>query len=211
MLLGAVADDFTGASDLANTLARGGMRTVQFIGPGDAVDCEAGVVALKTRSAPVAEAVRQSVEAARWLMGQGCRQILFKYCSTFNSTPQGNIGPVAEALAGGDRGAARGGMSGVSAGGPANVHGAPVRRGPVAQRIGHGASPADADDRPRHPPLAAAADPGRGRASAARHRARRHEPRCARRWPARSSGWWWPTRWRMAIFWRWARRWPMHR
>jgi len=99
MLLGAVADDFTGASDLANTLARGGMRTVQFVGAGQgAADCEAGVVALKTRSIPAAEAVRQSLEAARWLLEQGCRQIVFKYCSTFDSTPEGNIGPVAEAL-----------------------------------------------------------------------------------------------------------------
>lgn len=101
MLLGAVADDFTGASDLANTLARGGMRTVQFVGGGAGeapVDCEAGVVALKTRSIEPDEAVRQSLAAARWLLDQGCRQIVFKYCSTFDSTPAGNIGPVAEAL-----------------------------------------------------------------------------------------------------------------
>ena len=101
MLLGAVADDFTGASDLANTLARGGMATTQFVGIGvdDApAGCEAGVVALKTRSIAPQEAVRQSLEAARWLLRQGCRQIVFKYCSTFDSTPQGNIGPVAEAL-----------------------------------------------------------------------------------------------------------------
>ncbi|GLS23948.1 HPr kinase [Labrys miyagiensis] len=101
MLLGAVADDFTGASDLANTLARGGMQTIQFVGtpsgtaPGD---CEAGVVALKTRSIAVADAVRQSLEAASWLLDQGCRQLVFKYCSTFDSTREGNIGPVAEAL-----------------------------------------------------------------------------------------------------------------
>jgi uncharacterized protein YgbK (DUF1537 family) len=99
MLLGAVADDFTGASDLANTLAKGGMSTVQFTGPGRvALDCEAGVVSLKTRSIPVADAVRQSLEAARWLLDQGCEQLIFKYCSTFDSTPEGNIGPVAEAL-----------------------------------------------------------------------------------------------------------------
>lgn len=101
MLLGAVADDFTGASDLANTLARGGMRTVQFVGTGAGkapADCEAGVVALKTRSIGATDAVRQSLEAARWLLDQGCRQIIFKYCSTFDSTPAGNIGPVAEAL-----------------------------------------------------------------------------------------------------------------
>ena len=99
MLLGAVADDFTGASDLANTLAKGGMSTIQFSGPGHAApDCEAGVVSLKTRSIPAADAVRQSLEAARWLLDQGCEQIIFKYCSTFDSTPEGNIGPVAEAL-----------------------------------------------------------------------------------------------------------------
>ncbi|WP_276121758.1 3-oxo-tetronate kinase [Pararhizobium qamdonense] len=99
MLLGAVADDFTGASDLANTLAKGGMATTLFVGPnGETGDCEAGVVALKTRSIPANEAVAQSVEAARWLLAQGCQQILFKYCSTFDSTPSGNIGPVAEAL-----------------------------------------------------------------------------------------------------------------
>ena len=99
MLLGAIADDFTGASDLANTLAKGGMATTLFVGPsGTAGACEAGVVALKTRSVPANEAVERSVEAARWLLAQGCEQILFKYCSTFDSTPSGNIGPVAEAL-----------------------------------------------------------------------------------------------------------------
>jgi uncharacterized protein YgbK (DUF1537 family) len=99
MLLGAIADDFTGASDLANTLAKGGMTTVQFVGAGHAgVDCEAGVVSLKSRTTPVADAVRQSLEAARWLLDQGCEQLIFKYCSTFDSTPEGNIGPVAEAL-----------------------------------------------------------------------------------------------------------------
>ncbi|MGJ7041627.1 uncharacterized protein YgbK (DUF1537 family) [Shinella sp. BE166] len=99
MLLGAIADDFTGASDLANTLAKGGMSTVQFSGIGhEAADCEAGVVALKTRSIPAADAVSQSLAAARWLLDQGCEQLVFKYCSTFDSTPQGNIGPVAEAL-----------------------------------------------------------------------------------------------------------------
>lgn len=102
MLLGAIADDFTGASDLANTLARGGMATLQFSGKlsgtaSDAPACEAGVVALKTRSAPVSEAVAQSLAAARWLLDQGCEQIIFKYCSTFDSTRDGNIGPVAEA------------------------------------------------------------------------------------------------------------------
>ena len=101
MLLGAIADDFTGASDLANTLAKGGMATTQFVGVPEgsaSADCEAGVVALKTRSIAAEDAVRQSLEAADWLEAQGCEQFLFKYCSTFDSTPEGNIGPVAEAL-----------------------------------------------------------------------------------------------------------------
>lgn len=101
MLLGCIGDDFTGSSDLANTLAKGGMRTVQYNGvptteSGQPV--EAGVVALKTRTVPVAEAVEQSLAALEWLRRQGCRQYLFKYCSTFDSTPHGNIGPVLDAL-----------------------------------------------------------------------------------------------------------------
>ena len=102
MLLGCIGDDFTGSSDLANTLAKGGMRTVQYAGvPGTpaAPDVEAGVVALKSRSVDPAEAVEQSLAALAWLRAQGCVQVFFKYCSTFDSTPEGNIGPVADALA----------------------------------------------------------------------------------------------------------------
>ena len=102
MLLGCIGDDFTGSSDLANTLAKGGMRTVQYNGvPNDDADpsVDAGVVALKTRTIPAEEAVKQSLVALEWLRGQGCRQFLFKYCSTFDSTPEGNIGPVLDALA----------------------------------------------------------------------------------------------------------------
>lgn len=102
MLLGAIGDDFTGSGDLANTLVRSGMRTTLFAGVPDApaeAEVEAGVVALKTRSAPVEEAVAASLAALDWLRDQGCTQILFKYCSTFDSTPEGNIGPVADALA----------------------------------------------------------------------------------------------------------------
>ncbi|MBM9595424.1 3-oxo-tetronate kinase [Roseitranquillus sediminis] len=107
MLIGVIADDFTGASDIANTLTRGlpgqgGLRTSQFIGipSGPAPqDVEAGVISLKSRSIPVAEAVSLSLEALDWLLSQGAEQIVFKYCSTFDSTPEGNIGPVAEALA----------------------------------------------------------------------------------------------------------------
>lgn len=101
MLLGCIADDFTGASDLANTLAKGGMATMQFVGIPDGpapASCEAGVVALKSRTIPVADAVAQSLAACEWLLAQGATQILFKYCSTFDSTKEGNIGPVAEAL-----------------------------------------------------------------------------------------------------------------
>ena len=100
MLLGCIADDFTGASDLANTLTAAGMRTVQTIGiPSHArVDADAIVVALKSRSIDAGDAVRQSLGALAWLQSQGARQILFKYCSTFDSTPEGNIGPVTQAL-----------------------------------------------------------------------------------------------------------------
>ncbi len=100
MLLGCIADDFTGASDLANTLAKAGMRTIQYVGApkSGSIDCDAGVVSLKSRSIPVAEAVRQSLEALDALQKAGCQQILFKYCSTFDSTREGNIGPVADAL-----------------------------------------------------------------------------------------------------------------
>jgi uncharacterized protein YgbK (DUF1537 family) len=102
LLLGAVADDFTGATDLANNLVRAGMQVVQTIGvpAADAVigDADAVVVALKSRTAPVAEAVADSLAACRWLRSHGAPQIYFKVCSTFDSTAEGNIGPVAEAL-----------------------------------------------------------------------------------------------------------------
>jgi uncharacterized protein YgbK (DUF1537 family) len=101
LLLGCIADDLTGATDLANTLVRQGMRTVQVIGvPTGAppADVDAIVVALKSRTIPAAEAVRLSRAALVWLKAQGARQYLFKYCSTFDSTDAGNIGPVADAL-----------------------------------------------------------------------------------------------------------------
>ena len=102
MLLGCIADDVTGASDLAATLVREGMRTVQVLGlpapdaPPPEVD--AVVVALKSRTIPAEEAVEQSLAALQWLRKGGARQIFFKYCSTFDSSDAGNIGPVAEAL-----------------------------------------------------------------------------------------------------------------
>lgn len=102
MLLGCIADDFTGATDLAAMLVANGMRTVQVIGVPGAdeapPDADAVVVALKSRTSPVEEAVRDSLAALDWLRAAGCRQVFFKYCSTFDSTPQGNIGPVGDAL-----------------------------------------------------------------------------------------------------------------
>ena len=102
MLLGAIADDFTGATDLCSMLVRGGMRTVQLIGvpsaDGPMPDVDAVVVALKSRTAPASQAVAESLAALRWLRAAGARQFFFKYCSTFDSTDQGNIGPVADAL-----------------------------------------------------------------------------------------------------------------
>lgn len=102
IVLGAIADDFTGATDLANNLVRGGMRCLQVIGVPqheiDLHDIDAVVVALKSRSCPVDEAVNDSLAALDWLRQQGARQLFFKYCSTFDSTDQGNIGPVADAL-----------------------------------------------------------------------------------------------------------------
>lgn len=101
-LLGAIADDFTGATDLANTLVKEGMRVVQVIGvPAtdfDAGNADAVVVALKSRTIAPKEAIDQSLAALTWLRKQGVTQVFFKYCSTFDSTDQGNIGPVADAL-----------------------------------------------------------------------------------------------------------------
>lgn len=100
--LGCIADDFTGATDLANNLVRGGMRTVQTIGVPDdmsaPVVADAIVVALKSRTMAPADAIAQSLEALRWLRAQGVQQVYFKYCSTFDSTAEGNIGPVTDAL-----------------------------------------------------------------------------------------------------------------
>ncbi len=108
LLLGCIADDFTGATDLANNLVRAGLRVVQAIGVPDAAtadlpanparDADAIVIALKSRTIPAAEAVTQSLAAARFLRARGARQLYFKVCSTFDSTPAGNIGPVLDAL-----------------------------------------------------------------------------------------------------------------
>ncbi len=98
--LGCIADDFTGATDLANTLVKGGMTAVQVIGvpTGPLPEADAVIIALKSRTAPVGEAVAQSLAACDALLAAGAKQIFWKYCSTFDSTDQGNIGPVADAL-----------------------------------------------------------------------------------------------------------------
>jgi uncharacterized protein YgbK (DUF1537 family) len=103
LLLGCIADDFTGATDLAGTLVKSGLRTIQLNGLPPAElplpeEAEAIVVALKSRTQPVGEAVANSLAAQAWLSKGGAQQIFFKYCSTFDSTDEGNIGPVAEAL-----------------------------------------------------------------------------------------------------------------
>ncbi|MBO3677221.1 3-oxo-tetronate kinase [Streptomyces sp. NEAU-YJ-81] len=112
--LGAIADDFTGATDLATMLVARGFRTVVTVGPPGAASTadpgtgnpggpeeeepDAVVVALKSRTAPVADAVADSLAALHALRAAGCRRFYLKYCSTFDSTPEGNIGPVADAL-----------------------------------------------------------------------------------------------------------------
>ncbi|KLZ17239.1 four-carbon acid sugar kinase family protein [Klebsiella pneumoniae] len=101
MQLGVIADDFTGATDIASFLVRNGMPTVQLNGVPTRdipLTSEAVVISLKTRSCPAEMAVSQSLAALRWLQAQGCQQFYFKYCSTFDSTAQGNIGPVLDAL-----------------------------------------------------------------------------------------------------------------
>lgn len=101
MLLGVIADDFTGATDIASFLVENGLPTVQFNGipESDAhVEAQALVISLKSRSCPKQEAIAQSLQALSWLKKQGCKQFYFKYCSTFDSTAHGNIGPVTDAL-----------------------------------------------------------------------------------------------------------------
>lgn len=101
MLLGVIADDFTGATDIAGFLVENGMRTVQLNGiPKQEIDinADAVVISLKSRSCPVDEAISASVAALKWLQTKGCQQFYFKYCSTFDSTAEGNIGPVTDAL-----------------------------------------------------------------------------------------------------------------
>ncbi|NEJ18802.1 four-carbon acid sugar kinase family protein [Rhizobium leguminosarum] len=102
IFLGSIADDYTGASDLANTLTKNGLRTVQTVGIPDPAlalpDVDAVVVSLKIRSVPASDAVTAAASAERWLRQRGAGHVLYKICSTFDSTDAGNIGPVTEAL-----------------------------------------------------------------------------------------------------------------
>lgn len=101
VMLGVIADDFTGASDIASFLVENGLRTVQMNGVPNtplSEQVDAIVISLKSRSNPVNEAIEQSLNALRWLQKSGCSQFYFKYCSTFDSTEKGNIGPVTDAL-----------------------------------------------------------------------------------------------------------------
>ncbi|MFC7778160.1 3-oxo-tetronate kinase [Pantoea sp. GCM10028869] len=101
MRLGVIADDFTGATDIASFLVQNGLPTIQFNGvpeSHDALSAQAIVISLKSRSCPVQQAIDQSLAALQWLQQQGCDRFYFKYCSTFDSTEQGNIGPVTDAL-----------------------------------------------------------------------------------------------------------------
>ncbi|MBE5252457.1 3-oxo-tetronate kinase [Mixta mediterraneensis] len=101
MRLGVIADDFTGATDIASFLVQNGLSTIQFNGVphnSDALDAQAIVISLKSRSCPVEQAIEQSLAALSWLPQQGCERFYFKYCSTFDSTERGNIGPVTDAL-----------------------------------------------------------------------------------------------------------------
>ncbi len=101
-ILGVIADDFTGATDIAGMLVKGGMRTIQTIGvpPQGTIpdDVDAVVVALKSRSIAAKDAINQSLAALKSLQDAGCVRFFFKYCSTFDSTDAGNIGPVGDAL-----------------------------------------------------------------------------------------------------------------
>jgi uncharacterized protein YgbK (DUF1537 family) len=102
MLLDCIADDYTGATDLASMLLKHGMRPAQHIGTPHAdevvTDADAEAVALAVRTAPVRQAVSESLTTLAWLCAVCCRQVFFKYCSTFDSTGAGNTGPVANAL-----------------------------------------------------------------------------------------------------------------
>ena len=192
MLLGVIADDFTGASDIANTLAKGGLATVQFLGlptkPAPET-CEAGVVALKSRSIAAADAVALSIEAFEWLRAQGCRQFVFKYCSTFEFDAGGQYRPGRRGAGARARGRRRRRLSGVPDRRPHRLPGPSLRRRPAPQRIRAREPSPQPDDRPgpaalARPPVeragrACAVGRGEPRRGGAPPGARRAPPRAA--------------------------------
>ena len=203
LLLGCIADDLTGATDLGITLAREGLSVIQVNGIPDsdlAVPvADAVVVALKSRTIAPADAIAQALAALAWLRACGAERIYFKYCSTFDSTPRGNIGPVTEALRdGAGRGAGRVADARDTRLSAQRAHGLsrpPVRRRRPALRLGHAQPSADADDRRQPRPRARGADDGQGRTRAVCRRGRRGRRRaraargaCRRRLRARDRG-----------------------
>ncbi len=151
----------------------------------DAVQADAIVVALKSRTIPAADAVAQSLAALAWLRAQGCRQFVFKYCSTFDSTDAGNIGPVAEALLEALGSGLHHRLPGLPRERPHHLPRPPVRGRYAAERIRHGAPPAHADDRRQPGSRAATPEPGQGRPAALRQRGTRcRRGPCAHRRPA---------------------------
>ena len=102
MLLGVIGDDFTGSSDIANNLKKAGMSVGMYSGVPDNKmklnKYNAVVIALKTRTIPIKKAISESTKALEWLKSKKCKKIIFKYCSTFDSTKKGNIGPVIDAI-----------------------------------------------------------------------------------------------------------------
>ena len=190
MKIGVIGDDFTGSSDAANTLARAGARTLQYAGVPEAPagpGIDAAVISLKTRSVPVADAVAQSLAACRWLTANGAEQVAFKYCSTFDSTREGNIGPVAEALLGELAAELALVCPAFPATGRTLYQGHLFVHDRLLSEFGDGEAPADADDRPRPQALARVPDAAEGRAPAARCGARRRGRRAGanRRAPRR--------------------------
>ena len=190
MKIGVIGDDFTGSGDIANTLAKAGARTVQYVGipdkPLSDATIEAAVVALKTRSIAAGEAVAQSLAACRWLVRARRRADRLQILLDLRFDAAGQYRPGGGGAAGRARRAAGARLPGLSRQRPHALSGPSVRRRPPAERIRHGEAPADADDRPGHPALAVAADQAQGRPSAAARHCGRDPPSAALRLAERS-------------------------
>ena len=171
MKIGVIGDDFTGSGDIANTLAKAGARTVQYVGipdkPLSDATIDAAVVALKTRSIAAGEAVAQSLAACRWLVAQWRRADRLQILLDLRFHAARKYRPCGGSAAGRARRAAGACLPGLSRQRPHALPGPSVRRRPPAEQVRHGEAPADADDRPGHQALAVAADQAEGRSSAA--------------------------------------------